>query len=414
MTTLDMAIRNLGRNKRRSALASLSVFISIFLVVFADGLVHGLAESMTRNATKNETGHVSVVTREYRAKERFAPVAAAIPDSGAVAGAIRAMPDLAGKIDEIAERVRFGVVLSSPSGTKAAIGLAGDPDTERRLLMLDRALLPGGAYLGSPGTAIVGARLAAALGLKVGDAMKVVAAKADYGLGFKKFRIAGLYETGLDTFDGSTFQIGLSDAREFLGLGKGASQVIVMLKESRDSDKAAGLVAAGLASRGLGGLSVRSWTELGDIARMASLMKGIYFWIEVIIAFLGAFIIANVMTMVVLERRREIGILKSMGMDRRTVLALFLAEGTLLGVIGSAAAAVLGTAFNALLSVKGLDFSSITRGSGIPMDNVIRPAADVASSLGFFAMGVVVAAVVAFLPARGAATMDPIEAIRAA
>lgn len=73
MNVWKMAIRNLGRNRRRTALAVLSVFIAITLVTFMDGLIAGLVDSMARNLTKNETGHVNVTTSEYRTRQRFMP-----------------------------------------------------------------------------------------------------------------------------------------------------------------------------------------------------------------------------------------------------------------------------------------------------------------------------------------------------
>jgi putative ABC transport system permease protein len=118
------------------------------------------------------------------------------------------------------------------------------------------------------------------------------------------------------------------------------------------------------------------------------------------------------MMMVVLERRREIGILKSMGMGPGRILGLFLVEGTMLGVIGAAAGALLGTALNAWLFVKGVDFSKMMAGTDFPMDNVVHPAVHVAKSFLLFGLGVLVSAVVAYLPARGAARQNPIEAIR--
>jgi len=66
-----------------------------------------------------------------------------------------------------------------------------------------------------------------------------------------------------------------------------------MLKDYRESDAAARLIAAHLASAGLGSLSVQSWTSLGDVAALISLAGKIYFWGEIIVAFLGAFIIAT-------------------------------------------------------------------------------------------------------------------------
>jgi putative ABC transport system permease protein len=258
----------------------------------------------------------------------------------------------------------------------------------------------------------VGAKLAEDLGLKVGDTLRVVSEKADYGMGFKKFRITGVFRTGVDTFDESAFQIGLADARELLGLSKGASQILVMLKDYRDSDAAAKLIAAHLASAGFEKLSVQSWTSLGDIAALITLSARIYLWGEILVAFLGAFIIANIMVMVVLERRREIGLLKSMGMEGPRILRLFLVEGMLLGVIGSAAGALLGTALNAWLSVKGLDFTSSISGSGIAMDNVIYTGVHPLHVVLLFMLGAAVSAILSFLPSRGAARMDPVEAIR--
>jgi putative ABC transport system permease protein len=412
MNLFTMAIRNLGRNRRRSFLAVLSVFIAITLVVFMDGLISGVVDSLARNFTKNETGQVNVTTAEYRQRERFMPASAAIKDSDAVVAAVRSTPGLSGRLVQVTPRVLTGVVLSSGSGTKVARLIAGDPQTEKTMLMLDRALTPGSSYLEASGTAVIGKKLAYDLGLTVGDTLKVIAEKADYGMGFKKFRISGLFHTGLDTFDGSTFLVILSDARDLLGLGLGASEVLVMLKDYREADRAAALISSHLSQAGLGGLSVQSWTALGDIASLVMLTQNIYFWGEIVVAFLGAFIIANILMMVVLERKREIGILKSMGMERPRILWLFLVEGVLLGTIGSLAGVIVGTGVNLWLSVKGLDMTKTISGAGIPMDNIIHPAVHPLNVAWLFLVGILVSVVVSFLPSRTAARMDPIDAIR--
>ncbi|HPB65237.1 MAG TPA: hypothetical protein PLW80_01675, partial [Spirochaetales bacterium] len=128
MTLLSMALRNLGRNRRRTALAASSVAIAILLVVFMQGMVGGFLGSIVKNYTKNEVGHVNIVTEEYRERERFSPVDAAIPDSSAVIRALEGAPGLEGA--KFAERIRFGVILSAGANSKAALGLAGDPVTE--------------------------------------------------------------------------------------------------------------------------------------------------------------------------------------------------------------------------------------------------------------------------------------------
>ena len=138
----------------------------------------------------------------------------------------------------------------------------------------------------------------------------------------------------------------------------------------------------------------------------------IYNWLYGVIALLGAFIISNIMMMVVLERRKEIGILKSMGMKRREILALFLTEGVMMGVIGSLCGIILGTVVNAILSIVGIDFSKMMSGLTLPMDNVIYPHPNLFSAVQMFLIGTLVAALVALLPSRQAAKMNAVDAIK--
>lgn len=414
MKILGMAFRNVGRNKRRSALALSSVAISILLVMVMDGLMTGFLGSIVRNYTKNETGHVNISTEGYRARERFMPVDEAMDSSREVEAAIAAAPGLEGKVKSVAERIRFGVVLSSGPRSKAALGIAGDPGAERSLLMLDRSVREG-SYLAAPGDAVLGERLARDLGLGLGDVLRVVTQRADSGLGYKRFRVAGIFRTGVNSLDEAVFQVGIADARELLGLAEGASQqLLVMLEDYRDADRAAALIAGALEAKGIRGLSVQSWTEMGDFPRLVEMAASIYYWMYAVVAFLGAFIIANIMMMVVLERRKEIGMLKSLGMPSREVLALFLAEGAALGALGSALGAGLGLAFNALYSRIGFDFTQAMSGFDWPMDNIVYPRPNPLAALAIFAMGTAVAAIVSLLPARNAARMNPVEAIRSA
>jgi putative ABC transport system permease protein len=413
MKLSTMAIRNLGRNKRRTLLTALSVFIAMTMVMFLDGMVGGLMGNLIKNYTKNDVGHVSVTTQEYRRRERFMPVSEYIRGADEVAAAIRAAPGLEGRVTAVAERIRFGVLLSSGAKTKSALCFAGDAEAEKGLLMLDRSVREG-AYLSKPGEALIGKGIAKDLGLGVGDSLKVVTQKADYGLGFKRFRVVGVFATNVNSLDGKLFQIGLEDARELLGAAGGATQMIALFDRYETAGKNAVVIANELEKAGFAGLSVVPWTKSGSYAQLMLMMGKIYAWIDVIIAFLGAFIIANVMMMVVLERRKEIGILKAMGMPRREILWLFLLEGAMLGAIGSILGVAAGMGLNTLLHFVGLDFSGAMASISWPMDNIVYNEVNPPSAVALFLLGVFVSTVIAFLPARKAATMDPIEAIRSA
>jgi putative ABC transport system permease protein len=406
-----MAIRNLGRAKRRTFLTALSVCIAMMMVMFLDGFTGGFMQNIVTNFTKNDVGHVQVVTKAYREREKFMPVSEYLRDSAKVAQTIEAVPALKGRLRKIEERIRFGVLLSSGASSKSALCVAGDPAAERDLLMLDKNIKEG-SYLSGPGEAIIGSGISRDLGLKAGDVLKVVTEKADYGLGYKRFKIVGIFSTNVNSLDGNLFQVGIEDARELLGMSGGATQLLVMLSDYRNADSAARSIQAALDSAGMAGLVAVPWTKTGSFAGLMILMERMFGWIFVIIAFLGAFVIANVMMMVVLERKKEIGILKSMGMPRREILYLFLLEGSLLGALGSAAGVALGFGLCAAFSVAGMDFSSAMASFSWPMDNMIYTTTNPLDALLLFLLGVAVAAVIAFLPSRSAAAMDPIEAIR--
>ena len=138
----------------------------------------------------------------------------------------------------------------------------------------------------------------------------------------------------------------MTDAQDLLRTGNAAQQIIIMLKDYRNADKVAARIRSDISDTSM---SVTSWTRIGDTYTTVVLVTRIYDWIYVIIALLGAFIISNIMMMAVLERRKEIGILKSMGFRRGEVLVMFLAEGMMLGFVGSLAGVALGGAAVAIL-----------------------------------------------------------------
>ncbi|MGB9621893.1 MAG: ABC transporter permease, partial [Brevinematia bacterium] len=122
--------------------------------------------------------------------------------------------------------------------------------------------------------------------------------------------------------------------------------------------------------------------------------------------------IMSIMMMVILERRREIGILKSMGLSNGKILVLFTLEGTILGSIGTVLGIVLGVLINIPLSIWGIDFSSSLSNMNFPMDNVIKWSITFGSLFGALVLGVIVSSIISIIPSRHAAKMKPIDAIK--
>ncbi len=408
-TLMIMALRNIGRNRRRTLLAVASVGISLLFLVFLQGFLGGMTASMVKNYTKNETGHIRITTKEFAKRSKFFPVTENIREPGRIMERILQEQTISRDISLITERINFGVFLENEGHNKTAVALSGDPVKERDLLYLQKSILQGGRYIEKSGETIVGVKTAEALHLEVGDTLKVMTQGSDYALHLKKFLITGIFRTGVNSLDDGVFQIPVSDAKELLRTEGGTQQILIMLTDY----KKAGAVAETI--RRLAhdeSLAIIPWTDIGDYPKLIALTEKLYGFILVVVVFLGTFIITNIMMMVVLERKKEIGILKALGFSRRKILFLFLAEGAVLGLIGSAIGVASGFAVNVILHFKGIDFSGLLASFNYPMDNVLYPVIDPAGVIGLIVLGTLVSTLVSLLPSRRAATMNAVDAIK--
>jgi putative ABC transport system permease protein len=404
-----LAIRNIGRNKRRSILAVVSVAISLTVIVFAQGFIGGFVASFVKKATKNEAGHIRIASKKFEERSRFYPIAYNVAGPDSIIASIKRDPAIASDIALITQRITFGVLLSNGGNSRSAIALAGDPAKEERLLYLQKSILSPGRYLSGRREIIMGSALAASLHYRVGDTVRVMTSGSDYALHLRKFVVTGLFSTGLNVFDDMMFQATIDDARDLLVMGNATQQIVIMLGDYRKADKVAARIRPLIPDTSI---SVTPWTKIGDTYTTVVLVQRVYGWIYIIIALLGAFIISNIMMMVVMERRKEIGILKSMGFTRREILTMFLFEGMALGFVGSLAGAAVGSGLVAFFHVHGLDLTAYMSRMSIPLDNVIYTTLSAASLVYSIVLGTVLSAVVSIAPARQAARMNVVDAIK--
>ncbi len=406
---LKMAFRNINRNRRRSILAFTSVALSIMFITFFRGFAGGILKSVVKNSTKNETGHIRSTTKEFREKSRFAPVTENIAEPEKLIALITSNPEIKKEISIITERINFGVLLCNGGNNKNAMALAGDPEIEKDLLLLQNSILPGGRYIQNERETIIGSQIADALNLKVGDILKVMTQGADYALHLRKFTVVGLFETGLNILDSRIFQIPLNDAKKLLRTDNATQQIIIMLKNYKKSDFIAEKLRNLINNENL---AIVSWTEQGEWATMVKMASVIYNYVYFIIAFLGAFIITNIMMMVVLERKKEIGIIKSMGVSKLEVMTLFLFEGMILGLIGSIVGILLGMLVNIYFAIFGFDMTKMMGSFNFPIDTVLYFDISPASLINVLFIGITVSALVSMIPSWRASRMNAVDAIK--
>ncbi len=406
---IKLAFRNIHRNRRRSILAITSVTIAILCVTFFRGFAGGMLKSIVKNSTKNETGHIRITTKEFSEKSRFYPVTENIENPQAIIDIIKGNENIERHLRLITERINFGVLLSNEGNNKTVVALAGDPAVEKDLLMLQNSIQEGGRYIEKERETIIGAKIAEALNLTVGSTLKVMTQGADYALHLRKFTVVGIFKTGLNILDDKFFQITTADAKKLLRTGSGTQQIIMMLKNHNKSAAVAQQITNLLDDESL---VVEAWSEHGEWAQMVNMAGAIYNVIYFFIAFLGAFIITNIMMMVVLERRKEIGILKSMGISKREIMLLFLCEGTVLGFFGSVVGIILGMGVNTYFAIFGFDMTAMLGSFNYPIDSVLYFDISPASVFNMLLIGIVVSALVSMLPAWRASRMNAVDAIK--
>jgi ABC-type lipoprotein release transport system permease subunit len=256
--------------------------------------------------------------------------------------------------------------------------------------------------------------LARSLGLTAGDDVGLLVNTADEQPDEAIFTIRGLYDTGTPSYDEITVFLPLAKAQAFTRAGDRASAVVALLHDKEDADAVAGALRA----PELTPQEVRTftWRDLNQVILQAVEMSmGIMYLMYLVVLAVVAVVIANTLLMSVFERTREMGILAALGMKGRQVLAMFVLEAGILGVIGIAVGILLGSLGVYYLSTQGWhigDLASMATaevGYGETIYAQFAPAEMVQLSIA----SLVITLLASLYPAWFAARMEPIDALRA-
>ncbi len=264
---------------------------------------------------------------------------------------------------------------------------------------------------GEPGL-VLGSELAARLGAAVGDRVLLATLETDAGsaLGYRtrlrQFRLVGLFTSGLYTYDSSFGFVSVAAAQDFFQLGDHVTGLEVRLADMFDAPAAARRLQE---AAGAPRLRTNNWMDLNrNLFTWMKLEKTVMFLILALIVLVAAFNIVSTLFMVVLEKRRDIGVLKSMGATSAQVRAIFLVEGLLIGVLGVGLGLVLGGGLIAVLA--RYPFIRLPGDVYFIEKLPVRPEAGDFVAVVLAALALCLAA--AWYPAWQAARLDPVDAIR--
>ena len=235
------------------------------------------------------------------------------------------------------------------------------PVEERRVSALERHLSGRGFDELVPGRwrILLGRGLAEKLAVTTGDAVLLVIAQgnvtpAGVAPRMRRFTVAGFIDAGMYEFDQGLAIIHLDDARRLYRLG----DAVTGLRYSFDDPASAGQRIRAIAEGLEGRYYISDWSRRqGNFFRSIQVTKSIMFFVLLLVVAVAAFNIISTLVMVVKEKRADIAILRTLGGSPREMLTIFMTQGSIIGVVGTAAGVALGLliAANVTAIVAGLE-----------------------------------------------------------
>ncbi|MHB0818939.1 ABC transporter permease [Stutzerimonas stutzeri] len=282
-----------------------------------------------------------------------------------------------------------GPAIARSGLARASVALMGiEPERYLSIVPVARDLVSGRFVVEGDQVAI-GNELAKDLGLGIGDKLRL-----DGGQGRERvMRVAGIFELGVRELDARYVYLDLRQAQILLDLPGGVTQIDLTVDDIFAADGIAERLAR------LTGMQAESW--MATNGQLLNALRSQSMTTEMIRVFVGlsvAFGIASVLAVSVVQRTREIGILRAMGSPRRQVMRVFLLQGGLLGLVGSALGGLVGWGLVMVFNLMGPGLFFVQVPTGL-----------VLSAMGVATLTGVLAAVA---PARRAARYDPAVAIR--
>jgi len=345
-----IAIRDLGRNKRRSALTLIAVALGLALVIALHGFEMGAIQGALADNIRIQTGHVQVRGASYEEDKVSLKLEDLLEEPLGLAAQAQSLAE----VRAAAPVLWAGGILGTVEESVGVRVFGIDPPSE--MAAPYREGLVAGAFLAPDDRSgvLISQRLANNLGLAAGDDVSLLINTSGEQPDEATFTIRGLYDTGFPGFDEATIFLPLTKAQVFTRAGERASAVIALLHDRENADTVATALRAP-------GLDVLTWRDLNQLMlqAMESSMGMLYMFYLIVLAIV-AVVVANTLLMSVFERTREMGILAALGMKGRQIMAMFIMESATLGAIGVILGVVLGSLGVYYLATEGIHYGDIS------------------------------------------------------
>lgn len=390
----------------RSAVVIVAVLLGTWAGIFAAGFFNGMLEDYLDNQIELTIGHIQVMHPEY--DDLYNP-------KYSVQNAKEVIRSLEGKpyVKEVSAKSEVtGLAQSTRSSFGVTIsGIDIKNDTSSVVKALNKYLIDGSMLGDASSNAIVlGEKLAERLGLGLKSRMVLSFQDIHGNITAGAFRVAGIFKTFDSRFDESSVFVHMENLNGLLGSEKSIQNIRIY---TDDLSMAAGLYAEQLREE-FPELEIKTWKELAPELAYVFDMRDLSLYIVMIVIVIGLiFSIINTMLMAVLERTREFGMLRAIGMNKLRTFSMVMLETLFLTLVGAPAGLFLGWITISYFGGTGIDLSAFSEGlSGWGFGTVIHPSLSGSYYLNIMLLVAVAALLSALYPAWKTLELKPVEAIR--
>jgi len=396
-----MALRDVGRNRRRSFFSSLALGMGLALLLLMAGFIHGEMNSAVKTGIRLQTGHLQIRGASYDEVKSSLKWSDLIENPAQVASQVAALEQ---------------VLSATPRLYATGFIAQGNQSTGVRILGVDPLSPANEPFSGNMTSGVfispddrdgiaIGKALADKMKLKTGDSLTLSANTSNGDVAEQAFTIRGIYSTDTNAFDSVTVFLPLSKAQALTQAGDHASTIFVTLK---DMDTAPAVAAALAGSN----YKILTWQEMNQmILEYENLANSYMIFMYLIVLGVTATVIVNTLIMAVFERTREIGILTAIGMKSWRIMAMFLAESGMLALGGIIMGLALGLLLNGIFSHFGFDIGKMGV-TGVLFSNRIYTDLTMKDTVNLTILAFVVTLLAGLYPALMAARMEPVVALR--
>ena len=392
-----IAISFLREGRVQSLMITLGVAIGVAVIVFITALIQGLQLNLI-DSTLGSQAHIRLISPDE-------VNIVAQPEAGTVQlvqedkrpqrlRSINNWQQITETLDEMPLLTAVSPTVSGPSfvrrgeALESVVLIGTDLERYQKIIPLDEYLISGQLRVGADNV-LIGSELAKNLGVEVGSKLRLDTGQQDNTV----VNIAGIFELGVRELDARYVYLDLKQAQSLLSLPGGVTVIDLTVEDIFEAEEIAAQVGR------LTSLQAESWIEIN-----AQLMNGLSAqslssnMIVVFVAISVAFGIASVLSVSVVQRTREIGILRATGATRQQILRIFLIQGAIFGwfgsIVGSGVSYVLVWSFNTF----GPSLFTIPVSINLVLITML--------------LATLTGVIAAAIPARRAAALDPVVAIR--